>query len=123
MEDCETQTSHSSWGILLAVCSPQVPTRSQDLDIAAHDIRSLLLESRSQPPSIVTYRASSDLLYHQCGLQLVNVFNTIVGHIMVTNWTVKRKVTRVKRLYSIVLYYLGVVGHLPGPCHPDTGTE
>ena len=53
-EDCEGQTSHSSWGIPPAVCSPWVPTRSQDSDIAALAIRSLLWESPSQPPSIVT---------------------------------------------------------------------
>ena len=70
------------------------------------------------------FRASSDLLYHQFGLQLVNVFDTMAAHIVVTNWMVERKVTRAKRLYCLVLDYLGVVGpHLPGPCQLDTGTE
>ena len=54
LEDCEGQTSHSSWGIPPAVRSPRVPTRSQDADIAARAIRSLLWESPNQPPSIVT---------------------------------------------------------------------
>ena len=37
---------------------------------------------------------------------------------------IERKVTRAKRLYCLVLDYLGVVGpHLPGPCHLNTGTE
>ena len=53
-EDCEGHPSHSSWGIPPAVCSPLVPTRSQDSDSAALAIRSLLWESPSQPPSIVT---------------------------------------------------------------------
>ena len=54
MEGCEGQTSHSSWGIPPAVCSPRVPTRSQDADIVARAIRSLLWETPNQPPSIVT---------------------------------------------------------------------
>ena len=70
------------------------------------------------------FRAGSDLLYHQYGLELVNVFDTMAGHIVVTNWMVERKVTRAKRLYTLALDYLGVVGpHLPGPCALDTGTE
>ena len=37
---------------------------------------------------------------------------------------VEKKVTRAKRLYCLVLDYLGVVSrHLPGPCPLDTGTE
>ena len=70
------------------------------------------------------FRATSDLLYHQYGLELVNVFDTMAGHIVVTNWMVEKKVTRAKRLYCLVLDYLGVVSHhLPGPCQLDTGTE
>ena len=70
------------------------------------------------------FRASSDLLFHQYGLKLINVFDTMAGHIVVTNWMVERKVTRAKRLYCLVLDYLGVVGpHLSSPCHLDTGTE
>ena len=70
------------------------------------------------------FRASSDLLYHQFGLKLVNVFDTMAAHIVVTNWMVERKVTRAKKLYCLALDYLGVVGpHLPGPCRLDTGTE
>ena len=70
------------------------------------------------------FRASSDLLYHQFRLKLINVFDTIVRHLVVTNWMDKRKVTRVKRLYCLVLDYLGVAGpHFPGPCHLDTWTE
>ena len=48
------EPSHSSWRIPPVVCSAQVPTRSQDSDIVARAIRSLLWESPSQPPSIVT---------------------------------------------------------------------
>ena len=70
------------------------------------------------------FRATGDLLYHQYGLDMVNVFDTMAGHIVVTNWMVERKVTRAKKLYCIVLDYLGVVSqHLPGPCHLGTGTE
>ena len=70
------------------------------------------------------FRATSDLLYHQYGLDLVNVFDTMAGHIVVTNWMVEKKVTRAKKLYCLVLDYLGVVSrYLPGPCHLDTGTE
>ena len=70
------------------------------------------------------FRASSDLLHHQYGIELVNVFDTMAGHIVVTNWIVEKKVTRAKRLYCLVLDYLGVVSrHLPGPCPLDTGTE
>ena len=70
------------------------------------------------------FRAGSDLLYHQYELELVNVFDTMAGHIVVTNWMVERKVTRAKRLHCLVLDYLGVVDlHQPGPCHLDTGSE
>ena len=70
------------------------------------------------------FRASSDLLYHQFGLKLVNVFDTMAAHIVVTNWMVERKVTRAKRLHCLVLDYLGVVDlHQPGPCYLDTGSE
>ena len=69
------------------------------------------------------FRASADLLYHQYGLELINVFDTMAAHIMVTNWVVETKVTRAKRLYCLVMDYLGVVSHqLPGPCFLDTGT-
>ena len=71
-------------------------------------------------------RAGSDLLYHQFWLKLINVFNTMAGHILVTNWmvAVEKEVTWAKRLCCLVLDYLGVVGpHLPGPCHLDTWTE
>ena len=70
------------------------------------------------------FRASGDLLYYKFGLDLVTVFDTMAGHIVVTNWMVERKVTRAKKLYCLVLDYLGVVSrYLPGPCHLDTGTE
>ena len=48
------EPSHSSWRIPPVVCSAQVPTRSQDSDIVARAIRSLLWESPSHPPNIVT---------------------------------------------------------------------
>ena len=48
------ELSHSSWRIPPVVCSAQVPTRSQDSDIVARAIRSLLWESPSHPPNIVT---------------------------------------------------------------------
>ena len=47
------------------------------------------------------FRAGSDLLYHQYELELVNVFDTMAGHIVVTNWMVERKVTRAKRLHCL----------------------
>ena len=69
------------------------------------------------------FRASADLLYHQYGLELINVFDTMAAHIMVTNWVVETKVTRAKRLYCLVMDYLGVVSdQLPGPCFLDTGS-
>ena len=69
------------------------------------------------------FRASADLLYHQYGLELINVFDTMAAHIMVTNWVVETKVTRAKRLYCLVMDYLGVVSHqLPGPCFLETGS-
>ena len=62
------------------------------------------------------FRASADLLYHQYGLELINVFDTMAGHIMVTNWVVETKVTRAKRLYCLVMDYLGVgVTSSPAP--------
>ena len=73
------------------------------------------------------FRAGSDLLYHQYELELVNVFDTMAGHVVVTNWMVERKVTRAKRLHCLGLDYLGVVEHVDlrqsGPCHLDTGSE
>ena len=53
------------------------------------------------------FRASSDLLFHQFGLKLINVFDTMAGHIVVTNWMVERKMTRANRLYCLVLDYIG----------------
>ena len=62
------------------------------------------------------FRASGDLLYYKFGLDLVTVFDTMAGHIVFTNWMVERKVTRAKKLYCLVLDYLGVVSrYLPGP--------
>ena len=47
------------------------------------------------------------------------MFDTMAGHIVVTNMMVERKVTRVKRLRC-----LGVVDlHQPDPCYLDTGSE
>ena len=42
------------------------------------------------------FRASSDLLYYKYGLDMVDVFDTMAGHIVVTNWMVERKETRAK---------------------------
>ena len=72
------------------------------------------------------FRASADLLYHQYGLELINVFDTMAAHIMVTNWVVETKVTRAKRLYCLVMDYLGVVspGHrITREAHDEGGQE
>ena len=36
------------------------------------------------------FRATADLLYHQYGLELLNVFDTMAGHIIVTEAKVSR---------------------------------
>ena len=62
--------------------------------------------------------------FHQFGLQLVNVFDTMAAAHIVTNLMVEREVTRAKWLYCLLLDYLGVVGpDIPGPCRLDTRTE
>ena len=54
-------------------------------------------------------RLISDLLYHQMGLELENVFDTLAGHLVVANWMIERKLTKFKSLGGLVCDYLGVI--------------
>ena len=79
------------------------------------------------------FRADADPLLPplQCSmgwrLELVNVIDSMAGHITITKWVVE--VTMDKRLYCLVLHYLGVVSHQhqlfgsfsPGPGHRVSG--
>ena len=40
--------------------------------------------------------ATSCITYYKYGLDMVDVFDTMAGHIVVTNWMVERKETRAK---------------------------
>merc|ERR1719369_1894273 len=53
-------------------------------------------------------RQVSDTLYHQYGLELVNVFDTLAGHVVFSNWVVKGEQRVAKPLYLAVRDYLGV---------------
>ena len=69
------------------------------------------------------FRAGSDLLHHQFGLQIENVFDTMAGQLVVANWVLERKVARARSQREAVRDYLGVIEpQLPGS-HPATAGE
>jgi len=53
-------------------------------------------------------RQVSDTLFHQYGLELENVFDTLAGHVVFSNWLVKRENRMAKPLDLAVKDYLGV---------------
>jgi len=53
-------------------------------------------------------RQVSDTLYHQYGLELENVFDTLAGHVVFSNWLVKKDHRIAKPLDLAVRDYLGV---------------
>ena len=55
-------------------------------------------------------------LYNQHWVKLLNVFDAMTVHIMVTNWVVETKMASSKRLYCVVLNYLRLgSGQSPAP--------
>jgi len=53
-------------------------------------------------------RQVSDALFHQYGLELENVFDTLAGHVVFSNWLVKRENRMAKPIHLAVKDYLGV---------------
>jgi len=53
-------------------------------------------------------RQLSDTLYHQYGLELENVFDTLAGHVVFSNWVMKGDMRLAKTLDYTVRDYLGV---------------
>ena len=44
------------------------------------------------------FRVGSDLLHHQFGLQIQNVFDTMAGQLVVANWVLERRVARAREM-------------------------
>jgi len=53
-------------------------------------------------------RQVSDTLYHQYGVQLENVFDTLAGHVVFSNWLLKSEQKVAKHLDCTIKDYLGV---------------
>jgi len=69
-------------------------------------------------------RQVSDALYHQYGLELENVFDTLAGHVVFSNWLVKRENRMAKPIDLAVRDYLGVPDeHLFSPRYSSSSLK
>jgi len=67
-------------------------------------------------------RQLSDTLYHQYGLELENVFDTLAGHVVFSNWVAKSDHRLAKPLDQTIRDYLGVPDEHLHTTHSSSST-